>query len=100
MRTEKLYNCIFQIQFYFSLFVSIGPSPSDLASLSLSKVGAAVPPQSLRGGPLSQLLPRQPVPHLGQLLSEQGLLRPGAHQRVERHAGPAVVPRRLARALL
>lgn len=49
---------------------------------------------------MSQLLPGKLIPHLGQLLSKQGLLRPGAHQRVERHAGCAVAPRRLARALL
>lgn len=54
----------------------------------------------MRGGSLSQLLPGQLVPHLGQLLSEQSLLRPGAHQRVERHAGRAVAPCRFTRSLL
>lgn len=65
-----------------------------------SQVSPAVTPQSMRGGALSQLLPRQPVPHLGQLLSEQSLLGPGSNQRVECHAGRAVTSCRFARPLL
>lgn len=63
------------------------------------QVRPAVAPQSLRGGSLPQLLPRQPVPDLGQLLPEQGLLQPVLHQRVERHAGCGVVPCQLTHPL-
>lgn len=51
------------------------------------QVGSSVTPQSMRCRPLPQLLPGQSVPDMGQLLSEQDLLQPVLHQRMERHAG-------------
>lgn len=52
----------------------------------------------MRGGPLPQLLPRQPVSDLGQLLPEQDLIQPVLYQRVERPAGRGVAPCQVARA--
>lgn len=64
----------------------------------LPQVSPSVTPQSVRGGPLPQLLPRKPVSDLGQLLPEQDLIQPVLHQRVERLAGRGVTPCQIARA--
>lgn len=69
------------------------------SSFCCRQVRPAVAAQSLRGGSLPQLLPREPVPDLGQLLPEQSLFQPVLCQRMERHAGCRVAPCQLTHPL-